>query len=131
MIIDLRKRVKNYDIKDKRNNWIGIKSDGKHIYERDVEFSEYFNLFKNERLQYPIIIKNILGYELRFKSIMAYRILTSTEINDENKLVAYLESVRLRIPMNSDYSDSRLEHMNNHIKQLEKSISGYADIYFF
>lgn len=31
--------------------------------------------------------------------------------------------------MNSDYSDSRLEHMNNHIKQLEKSISGYADIY--
>ena len=51
---------------------------------------------------------------------MAYRILTSTEINDENKLVAYLESVRLRIPMNSDYSDSRLEHMNNHIKQLEK-----------
>ena len=103
-----------------------VKIDGKHIYERDVEFSEYFNLFKNERLQYPIIIKNILGYELRFKSIMAYRILTSTEINEENKLVAYLESVRLRIPMNSDYSDSRLEHMNNHIKQLEKSISGYA-----
>lgn len=62
---------------------------------------------------------------------MAYRILTSTEINDENKLVAYLGSVRLRIPMNSDYSDSRLEHMNNHIKQLEKSISGYADIYCF
>lgn len=108
-----------------------VKIDGKHIYERDVEFSEYFNLFKNERLQYPIIIKNILGYELRFKSIMAYRILTSTEINDENKLVAYLGSVRLRIPMNSDYSDSRLEHMNNHIKQLEKSISGYADIYCF
>ena len=41
-----------------------VKIDGKHIYERDVEFSEYFNLFKNERLQYPIIIKNILGYEL-------------------------------------------------------------------
>lgn len=60
---------------------------------------------------------------------MAYRILTSTEINEENKLVAYLESVRLRIPMNSDYSDSRLEHMNNHIKQLEKSISGFMQIY--
>ena len=33
--------------------------------------------------------------------------------------------------MNSDYSDSRLEHMNNHIKQLKKSISGYADIFCF
>jgi len=29
LIIDLRKRVKNYDIKDKRNNWIGIKSNEK------------------------------------------------------------------------------------------------------
>lgn len=108
-----------------------VKNDGKHIYERDVEFSEYFNLFKDERSQYPNLIRNILGYELRFKSIMAYRILTSTEINNENELVAYLESVRLRIPMNSDYSDSRLEHMNNHIKQLEKSICDYADIYCF
>lgn len=34
-----------------------VKIDGKHIYERDVEFSEYFNFFKNERSQYPTIIK--------------------------------------------------------------------------
>lgn len=108
-----------------------VKNDGKHIYERDVEFSEYFNLFKDERSKYPIIIKNILGYELRFKSIMAYRILTSTEISDEKELVAYLETLRLRIPLNSDYNYSRLEHMNNHIDQLEKSIRDYADIYCF
>ena len=117
----------HFSKRDKDGN--EVKNDGKHIYERDVEFSEYFNLFKDERLQYPIIIKNILGYELRFKSIMAYRILTTTEINDENELVAYLESIRLRIPMNSDYSDSRLEHMNNHIKQLEKKVLVIMQIY--
>lgn len=108
-----------------------LKDNGKHIYDRDVEFSEYFNYFKDERLLYPVIIKNIIGYELRFKSILAYRILTIAKISDESELINYLESIRLRLPLNSNYNASRLEHMNNHIDQLEKSIQNYADIYCF
>lgn len=36
-----------------------IKVNGNHVYESDVEFSEYYHLFTNERKQYPIIINFI------------------------------------------------------------------------
>lgn len=37
--------------------------DGNHVYERDVEFSEYYELYKSEREKYPIISK--ISYYLK------------------------------------------------------------------
>ena len=41
-----------------------IKENGNHVYESDVEFSEYYELYKNERKNYPLISKNIIFYAL-------------------------------------------------------------------
>lgn len=34
-----------------------IKENGNHVYENDVEFSEYYELYKSEREKYPTISK--------------------------------------------------------------------------
>lgn len=108
-----------------------IKVNGSHIYERDVEFSEYLDYFKKERSKYPIIAKNVIYYETIFKSILSYRILTNENFKNEKDVSIFLDSIRLRIAMNSAYNPSRLEHMNNHIIALKESINKYADVYCF
>lgn len=109
-----------------------IKNDGNHIYETDTEFSQYYELFKNERKIYPIIINNILKFEIHFKSITAYHILNSCDIDDSKKLELFLDKLKLRFAfLNSRYSIERIAHMNRHIDELKESIFKYADVYCF
>lgn len=110
-----------------------IKSgDNKHIYERDVDFSEYYNKFHDERLKYPIIVNNIINFELHFKSILAYHIFNSYDLGDSDKVLTFLDSLILRFAfLSGRYNPKRIEHMNDHIKSLKEAIFNYADIYCF
>lgn len=109
-----------------------IKVEGNHIYESNVEFSEYFDLFINERKSYPIIINNIMDFEIHFKSIIAYYILNSYSLNNSQELDSFLNKLKLRFSfLESRYNPKRISHMNKHIDKLRKSIFKYADIYCF
>ena len=105
---------------------------GSHIYERNVEFSEYYNFFINERKYYPIIITNILDFEIHFKTIVAYYILTTYKLNDSNSLEHFLDTLKLKFSfLKSKYNKKRISHMNNHLDSLKEDIFKYADIYCF
>lgn len=107
------------------------KINGNHIYEKDVEFSEYYHFFIDERKKYPIIIKNILNFEIHFKSIVAYHILTSYNINNSEQLELFLGMLKLKFAfLESRYNQKRIEHMNNHLNHLKENIFKYADILF-
>lgn len=109
-----------------------IKVEGNHIYESNVEFSEYFDLFINERKSYPIIINNIMDFEIHFKSITAYYILNSYSLNNSQELDSFLNKLKLRFSfLESRYNSKRISHMNKHIDKLRTSIFKYADIYCF
>ncbi len=108
-----------------------IKENGNHVYEREVEFSEYYELYNSERKKYPIISKNIISFETIFKSIFSYRVLTTYTFEEENDIYQFLALIRLRIPKNQKYSLKRIEHMNNQIKKMEMNVSKYHDIYCF
>lgn len=104
---------------------------GRHIYERDVDFKEYYDLYVNERKKYPTISANVIYFETRFRSILSYTILNSTDINCDSDLMNFLESIRLRISQSNNYSEKRLEHMNESISKLENNIEKYHDVYCF
>lgn len=109
-----------------------IKKNGQHIYERNVEFSEYYDLFMNERKLYPIIIENILDFEIHFKSITAYHILTSNRLTDSNQLKIFFDSLKIRTALlKNKYNERRIRHMNSHLEGLKEQIFNYADIYCF
>jgi len=109
-----------------------VKIKGNHVYEKDVEFSEYYHLFIDERKKYPIIINNILDFEIHFKSITAYYILNMCDITDSQKLTLFLDKLKLRFAfLESRYNSKRISHMNTHLNELKKSIFQYADVYCF
>ena len=108
-----------------------IKVDGNHVYERDVEFSEYYELYKSEREKYPIISKNIILFETVFKSIFSYRVLTSYTLESKSDVLNFLDAVRMRIPNNNHYNEERINHMNRHIDEIKANINNYHDVYCF
>lgn len=108
-----------------------IKVDGNHVYENDVEFSEYYDLFVKERKTYPTIIDNIMYFELQFKSITAYYILNRYSISNSEELTLFLDTLKLKFSLNTRYNEKRITHMINHIEELKKTIFQYADVYCF
>lgn len=109
-----------------------IKVDGKHVYERDVEFSEYYNLYKEERAQYAILIKNIIKFEIHVKAIMAYHMLNEYKIKNREELRFVLMGIQMQLGLNSfAYSLKRREHMKNQISAAISDINKYHDIYCF
>ncbi|RGE95112.1 Abi family protein [Coprobacillus sp. AM23-9LB] len=109
-----------------------IKVNGEHIYERNVEFSEYYDLFMNERKLYPMIIENILDFEIHFKSITAYHILTLNQLTDSNQLRMFFDCLKIRAAiLENRYNEQRIKHMNAHLEKLKEQIFNYADIYCF
>lgn len=108
------------------------KVNGNHVYEKDVEFYEYYNFFIDEREKYPIIITNILDFEIHFKSIVAYHILTTNNLDNSDSLERFLDSLKLKFAfLESKYNKKRISHMNDHLDSLKKDIFKYADVYCF
>ena len=94
-----------------------IKVNGEHIYERNVEFSEYYDLFMNERKLYPMT---------------AYHILTLNQLTDSNQLRMFFDGLKIRAAiLENRYNEQRIKHMNAHLEKLKEQIFNYADIYCF
>lgn len=107
-----------------------IKQEGRHIYTRNVEFSEYYELFVRERSLYPTIINNILEFEIHFKSILAYIVLTEIDLSSSDKLINFLDYLKLSFAT-LNFSKKRINHMNNHLDSLKTDVFKYADVYCF
>lgn len=109
-----------------------IKVNGNHLYNSDVDFNEYYKLFKKERDDYPIIIQNILEFEIHFKSIVSHYILTAYKLENSQELENFLDKLKLKFSiLNGKYDKKRINHMNNHIDCLKENIFKYADVYCF
>lgn len=109
-----------------------VKINGNHVYEKDVDFSEYYNCFLEERKEYPVIIANIQDFEIHFKSITAYYILTTSRIRNSSDLSLFLSKLELRFSyLESRYDKNRIQHMKDQIESLKKDIFKYADVYCF
>ena len=115
--------------KDSKGNVIKINN--RHVYQRDIEFWEYYKFYKNERKVYPTIAKNVIYFESQFKSILAYRILTTHRISNHHDIDRLLDYIATSINCNSIFSSKRKKHMLDSLNSLKASISKYHDIYCF
>ena len=108
---------------------------GKHIYDRNIEFDEYLNLYKNERSKYKTIFANISEFESIFKSITSYYIVNSLEnkIDNSNDLLDFIDRIKISISLLSlnDYKEERKLRMIEQIESLKNDVHKYHDIYCF
>lgn len=124
----------NFAKKDKNGKLIKI--NGNHVYEREVEFSEYFNYYNDERKKYPIIYTNISTFETHFKAITTYHILNDIKdkIETPTDLKQFLLKIKTSIALqNVDFSDKRIANMINEINSIssDEYISKYSEVYVF
>lgn len=108
-----------------------VKIEGKHIYEREVEFSEYYEMFKAERETYPAIVNNILDFEIHFKSIVAYHIFNNCKFNDSTDVLLFFDKLIVKLALLSNYSKSRILHMQKHLEEMKIELFKYPDVYCF
>lgn len=91
---------------------------GNHVYPDAVDFKDYFDLYIEERKNYPNIIKNISEFETSFKSICTYEILNyyksrKLHLNSKIELNQFLDHIKLNA------SQSPLLGMNFTIDSLD------------
>lgn len=110
-----------------------IKENGKHVYERDVEFLEYYSKYREERETYPIIYSNIMEFEAHFKSIVSYHIVnnTSFSIKDSDDLTTFLSKIEMSISLLPGYSEERRNKMVKSVSLMASDVYKYHDVYCF
>lgn len=95
---------------------IPVKVNNCHVYERD---------------KYSMIIKNILVFDIHFKSIMAYHILTNFIIEDSIELEIFLRKLESNVDKLPSVYNKRLSHMKLHFLNLKNDISKCGNVYCF
>lgn len=99
---------------------------GNHIYEHETDFSEYYELYVNERKQYPTLYKNITKFETIFNSIVSYEVIRYYEIFDYNSFHNAMDKMK-KIGSNSTDKDSIF--LVKTITKINERISSYDSVY--
>lgn len=98
-----------YNFARKNADGTVVKVNNKHIYDRDVDFNEYYELYSNERSLYPTIFANISQFETIFNAIVSYHAITKYNIDNSDKFDIFINSLKLNL-------------INKIIKNLQKTI---------
>lgn len=94
-------------------------NEGRHVYERPVEFAEYFKEYQEERKDYPIIWKNLMDFETKFKSIAAHELLihlksNGNELLSDSQLEYFLSTCAFRAKnsswINQNFSSDNIDY---------------------
>ena len=85
-----------------------VKQNNDHVYKRDVDFLEYYTLYKNERSSYQVIYNNILSLETLFNAILSYEIMHKYKINSLSKYIIFIDDLTQNID-NKDFNETRRE----------------------
>jgi len=114
-----KKDYKEREIRDKN---------GAHIYERDVDFKEYYDLYLKERAQFPIIYKNIIEFEKLMNAIVSYEVLLSYNLINYDNFINFIESLKGNV-LSSQFTQTTKDHMLKTLNALKDDISDYNSPY--
>lgn len=103
---------------------------GNHIYQRDVEFNEYYNYYQNERNSYPLIFRNIMNFETTFNSIISNEVINHYHINTFTKFLNFCNRL-LSNSASMPIDEKVREHMQDEINKFYYTIKKYDDIFIF
>ncbi|MFV0394701.1 MAG: hypothetical protein ACK5LC_09940 [Coprobacillaceae bacterium] len=130
-----------FALTDKQNR--PIKDKGKHIYNRTVDFKEYYEKYREERDAYPTIMENIIRFETKYKAILAYHVFNTEVLETSNDLSNFISKLNVyllsqimahqkkRKGIFQTLKDTRIKNMQKQVQDLLVSIDSYHDIYCF
>lgn len=119
--------------KDKKGNVIRDKY-GNHIYDRLVEFSEYYDAYNDEREKYPVIYKNIQRFETIFNSVVAYEAIHYYDIDSYQHFLDFVSALRrnlMNMSLKNEYTQNACNNMTHELDKFPETMEKYDDIYIF
>lgn len=114
----------------RKNKKGGVQKDvyGNHIYDRDVDFKEYYDLYLAERNKYPIIYKHIMEFETLLNSIISHECMCKFNICSTDSFKVFTEMLKATINTSS-FRDSVKERMHETVDNLLNYILEYNNPY--
>lgn len=109
---------------------VPVKEEGKHVYERNVDFDEYFSQYKREREAYPILYKSLLQFEESFNAILSYEVIHFYNISDSDKFNSFTGALLANIKQ-LPYKPAAKSHMAETIKKFSNELEKYNSPYIF
>ncbi len=112
----------------KKEKGILIKECGKHIYEKEIDFYEYFEYHKKEREPYITIFRNIINFETPFKSITSFETINFYQLNNEYTFNDFIDTIVQQINLEigkTGEKDSLINKMNHLKDTIKKTNSIY------
>ena len=101
-----------------------VKHEGKHVYERDIDFSEYFSLYKAERKTYKDLYSGISKFEITFNSVVSNYIAKEYSLKSESSFDAFifdlLSNISVQLVNKPNATKRAVETVNSLKPQLEK-----------
>ena len=110
-------------------NGVTVKMNGRHVYERNVDFSEYYDAFMRERSVYPTIYKNISDFESKFNACIAYECIHTYRLDNSDRFADFVAFLQSNII--SNYQDRKKDHMLKSVLKFPEKIDDYGSIYIF
>lgn len=120
-----------YHFAKKDDHGIPVKKNGRHIYERDIDFEEYKEKYTDERAIYPKLYTAITYFETVFNSIVSNEILRYYNIIDEDSFYKFVYSLSSNISNSKSISNSRKLHMLNTVTHFKSELEKYNSPYIF
>ena len=115
---------------DKNGNEIRD-SENKHIYERDVDFKEYYDCYQNERSKYTTIYEKIRDFEITFNSVVGREVLLFYQIDDETAFVDFCSKLTDNVNNVSTDKATVKDKMRETISKFPDEITKYDSAFIF
>ncbi len=102
----------------------------RHIYERDIDFGEYYSYYKKERSKYPKLFASLLKFEESFNAILSYETIHYYSITDSCRFILFTERLK-KNARESSSTNAAKAHMIKTIDTFQDQMDKYGSIYIF
>lgn len=106
-------------------------SSNKHIYERDVDFKEYFDCYLNERSAYTAIYENIRKFEITFNAVVGRETLLFYQIDNDVAFSNFCSKLLYNVDNVSKEKESVKNKMKKTISHFSDEIDSYDSPFIF
>ena len=113
----------------KKENGKVIKLDGKHVYDRDIDFSEYFNLYKNERKTYSNLYSGISNFEITFNAVVSNIIAKEYNLNSESSFDLFISDLKSNLSSNNIMNVAAKKRADETIDSLKSQLEKYGSVF--
>lgn len=117
----------NFALKNKNDE--PVKVDNKHVYTRDVDFTEYKEKYMAERSQYPALYSSIAAFETAFNAIVSNEVICYYNLDSIDQLERFINSLCQNIQKLTTKSTASRQHMLKAVQALRADFDKYDSIF--